>query len=197
MKNASILQIEFIKISKYLIIFVLIINLLNFVISVDFSDPTGGDRAYTNVNSVHTPEKERLWSEERLCEFVMGCFEDHICYPFGYVKDNTYCYDKAINYSKGSFYRAGFVNQSTEGADCFYDFQCESNFCFNRQCVGNISSLVFQLANRIESLEFEIEKVNQKNVDVNEIIETRDNLPEDPDKKEDVSFFGKIFGFGK
>lgn len=86
-------------------------------------------------------ERERNWSREDICNFVNGCMLDGECYQFGYIINNTYCWDKVRISKYSSRTINDFENQSINGNNCTYDFQCLSNFCFNKRCIDDLNNL--------------------------------------------------------
>lgn len=116
--------------------------------------------------------EDKLWSEKKICEFTNGCSADK-CYPFGYIKNDTYC--------GGS--EQGFVEQQHLSGDaCVYDFQCSSNFCFNNECVSNYQSLIRDVLVRLYALEsklrLDLKEINtdsQVNETVTESLEIKEN----------------------
>ncbi len=95
---------------------------------------------------------EKLWSDEGICKHMKGCWMGNECYPFGYIKDGSYCYDKAEYYYSG-FYTINFVNQSNSNERCEYDFQCKSNGCFNGKCMSGLNTFIKDIMSRLTILE--------------------------------------------
>jgi len=127
---------------------------------------------------------------------MKGCFDktEEECYPLGYIKDNKVCFKK--HYSK-NIYSFVFINQSKSGENCTYDFECESNFCFNKKCVGDIKSLIVDIIqkvslfeNRINLLEIGLEKLGESS-HKEHIINKTEEIKESPGGI--TGFFARIF----
>ena len=146
---------------------------------------------------VSSEEREESWSEKQICRFTKGCLTEDYCYPFGYIQDEQYC---GIYISKHGSKSIKFVNQSKTGENCTQDFQCKSNFCFNKKCVNSIESLIVNLNSKITNLESKIKEENKKEITENiskerEVAE--EQLPILENSKKEIGFFERIFGWNK
>jgi len=68
--------------------------------------------------------------DRRDCE-KNGCFERGGCYPYGYVKEKRYCYER-----HGIGIRPLFLNQSKMGQICNQSYECETGLCSDALCVN-------------------------------------------------------------
>lgn len=135
--------------------------------------------------------EKKMWSNDELCEFINGCLiEGKICYSFGHVDEEKYCGFDESHYSKFRIKRNSFINQSEDGENCSYDFQCQSNFCFKNQCVREVSSLIKEITLEISNLENEINVIN------NDLVFLRSPNGSCEDIKEPIpNIFKMIFGY--
>ena len=116
------------KLHLFLLIFIIILSSFSLTTnaiaqSALYSGSPAGNGAYPLFTS-STPSIEientnefsnenELWSKEKICKFVNGCYDskriNNGCYPFGYIKENTTCFN------------GGFVERKSSG-ECSYNF---------------------------------------------------------------------------
>ena len=119
---------------------------------------------YGGVTSLEsqTPTKEKT-QELRDCE-KHGCYEDlgKKCYQFGYIRDGTYCSEKAKVYAS-NMYVSGFVNQSETSSSCIQGYECKTGVCSNNICVN-----LTEQQNKINLLVDNLSKLSQENTGLSE-----------------------------
>jgi len=136
----------------------MLVSIMGLVIATSFPAPFVSGGASDTVIVGTRDSQAKQWSEESLCKFINGCLDEGSCYPFGYIREEQYC---GIYYIS-SFERFGFINQSKSEENCTYDFECESNFCFNQKCVGKIDSLIIPITEKINIIEDKINTIGNK-----------------------------------
>ncbi|MBU2576299.1 MAG: hypothetical protein KKF50_01100 [Nanoarchaeota archaeon] len=95
----------------------------------------------SGVTAVMVGEDEtdkELFSKEDICRIMKGCWDNHECFPNGYINEDKYC-GLVITYYNVE--RTKFINQSDAEESCDNSFECKSNFCFNGECVDTIRTI--------------------------------------------------------
>jgi len=162
---------------------------------IDQTNPLDNLASKEDVSQIENEVKiieGELWNNEDLCRFTKGCFEEGICYPFGFIKESKYCSNYYIwesssktNWLNQSIEKIGFRGQSQSGEMCSYDFECKSNFCFNGKCVGSFNKFIADILLRISILEDRL-GINEKDnvIQEEDQEEIDESFPNDLDKVE-------------
>ena len=146
------------------------------------------------ITSFDEYQPKEKTQEQRDCE-KQGCYEDlrKKCYPYGYIKDGTYCYEKAKVYTT-NIYGSGFVNQSETGRSCIQGYECKTGICSNNVCVN-----LTEQQKKIESLNVSLTQLSQENVNLKQGLDEMQNISQETNEtvEEDNSLIQKIVGFLK
>lgn len=141
---------------KIFIFIVVALLLMSFV----FASTSSIKNYSTRISGIFDKEPFE-WSKRDACFFMKGCYENPMCYPFGYIKDGQYCSDKLEEWGKISY---GFVNQkSYDGDICENNFECQSNLCYGGECISPSEvGLIDYLNKKINELEARINFLEQQ-----------------------------------
>jgi hypothetical protein len=72
-------------------------------------------------------------------ESCNGCLVEEVCYPLGFRKKGTYCFDDFV-----------FINQTVEGEYCDNNFECSSNLCLDNECISG--GLIRKIMNWVKGI---------------------------------------------
>lgn len=153
-----------------------------------------------NLFFVQGVNNREMWSEKGICKLMKGCYSNEEyeieCFPYGYRKEGQYCYDKVWSSPYSSATKSGFINQSKAGESCENGFECVSNFCFNGKCVGQISSAITSVMQRILIIESKLD-ILQLNLDELKNLTQEENITinqtEENKKRGIIGFIIKMF----
>lgn len=104
---------------------------------------------------------------------IQGCWSMGKVYPIGHVKDGQYCgfhYEETITGKTKK--EIMFISQSFYGENCTYNYECESDFCYDKKCGISERRLISQLNDRISQLEIELSEL--KEAQSNSLIEIQE-----------------------
>ena len=140
-------------------------NIPNYLTGINENSSTSTSGTITPL-APQPPEKTQ---EQRDCEKKGFCYEKGKCYLQGYIKDGTYCKEKAFFPAPG-IYRPGFVNQSETGSLCNQSYECKTGICSNNVCIN-----LTKQQNQINLLEDNLTKLSQENAEIKSNLENLNN----------------------
>lgn len=191
------------KTYKLSFVFLLVVFSLSFVSSAAYPAPFTQDGLMTDLtvpspsNTVTQTPKITDWSSNEICDLMSGCSQG-MCYPFGYIRNETYCGDYYDDFNGRQKYEGSkFQDQKLLTENCTYDFECISNFCLNGKCKENFNEVIVPLQLELNRLKSILEEQRESTELIDENQENTSSTEQQKETPKKISFFQKWFSWGK